>query len=170
MSFWSSSQERVLRSERVVPPDLFVTRQRYQMVAPGGSEPDLRISQVHDTSAEVLPGSKSGNALAVTVPQVSFSTPYSRTMRYMVAGSSTWAWKVSLSGNSSVTPRSSTLAVVYASAPDAPSDKVIRSAKMNVKMAFFAIIKPRCLLAASGESVLRSYSRSAYERTPPART
>src|SRR5688500_6057400 len=139
-SFSSSSQVRRLRSERMVPPILFVTRQRYQMVAPGGSEPDLRISQVQETSAEVLPGSKSGNALAVTVPQVSFSTPYSTTTRSIVEGSSTWALKVSLSGNSSVTPRSSILPVLCAANVVTPKDRVPKSAQIKAKIAVLAVM------------------------------
>src|SRR3990170_2575940 len=100
----SSSQVTRCSSDTLSLPAVSVTRQRYQIVAPGGSDPDFSISHVHDTSSD-FPGSKSGKALAVTWPQVSFSTPYSSTTWSIVLLLSTRAWKVIRSGNSMSTPR-----------------------------------------------------------------
>src|SRR5205823_3448522 len=105
--WWSaSSQVIVLFSDVTSPLSLPVTRQRYQIRAPGGSEPDLCMSQVHSTFADV-PRVKLGKALPLTSPQVASSTPYSSATCLMPAGTRTPALKVISFGNRTLVPWSS---------------------------------------------------------------
>src|SRR5450759_2976062 len=54
------------------------TSQCHQSVAPGGPDPDWRISHVHSTCTSPA-AVNCGKALATTVPQVNSSIPYSST-------------------------------------------------------------------------------------------
>src|SRR5512140_3903028 len=73
---WVLSNQRMLCLGLVnLPPLESVTNHCHQTVAPGGRDPDWRISQVHwtFTSVEAV---TAGKASAWTVPQVSWLTPY----------------------------------------------------------------------------------------------
>ena len=99
---WTSSSQRTVWVELVnVAPLESLTCQRHHTDAPGGSEPDWRISQVHSTFS-LEAGVTSGNALASSVPQVSLSTPYSSTTEVMSLPDWNSALKVMLSGKVSV--------------------------------------------------------------------
>src|SRR5512136_3467874 len=81
---WVSSNQVTLWMGLVnCPPLESLTCQCHQTEAPGGSEPDWRISQVQSTFTS-LPGVKVGKALASTVPQVSWLLPYSNTTDSML--------------------------------------------------------------------------------------
>src|SRR5258708_385818 len=92
--------------EVVTFPLSSVTCQSYQIFVPGGSEPDLSISHVQVTFTE-LAGLKLGNASAEIVPQVRFSTPYSRiTFSIVPVAVEICALKAILRGNVIVVPLS----------------------------------------------------------------
>src|SRR5262245_6870164 len=78
-----SSQVTSRLGDVVTFPPSSVTCQSYQILVPGGSEPDFSISHVQLTST-ALAGLKSGKASADTVPQVRFSTPYWRITFWIV--------------------------------------------------------------------------------------
>src|SRR5512136_3184346 len=81
---WVSSNHRMVLVGVVnCTPLASFTCQRHQTVVPGASEPDWTISQVHSTFTSDE-GVTSGKALASTVPQVSWLTPYSSTTELMV--------------------------------------------------------------------------------------
>ena len=82
--------------ENCAPPES-VTCQCHQTVVPGASEPDSSICQVQVTFTSV-PGVSWGNALASTVPQVNWFTPYSSTTEVIFAPPLNSALKTMLSG------------------------------------------------------------------------
>src|SRR5512140_1793515 len=115
-------QEWVLSSHTTVwvglvncaPPES-VTCQNHQTVAPGGSEPDWRMSQLQATLTSGA-GVTAGKALACTVPQVSWFTPYSSTTSVMFEPALNSALKMRLSGKVRRAALLTTVVLVWACA------------------------------------------------------
>src|SRR5512135_2253746 len=95
-----SSQITVFLSVTVSWPVASVMRQRHQICAPGGSEPDWRMSQVH-FGLTLVPGVIGGKAWATTSPQVCSTSPYSSTTEVMLAVDVACISKVTVLGKSS---------------------------------------------------------------------